>query len=47
MRNDWALGELTIIPHARRDDNLWSDIQAKTKDQIGATLQAMYAALLQ
>jgi hypothetical protein len=47
VKDNWPLGELIIIPHAWRDDSLWSNIQAEAQDQIGPALQAMYAALLQ
>jgi hypothetical protein len=47
VKNDWPLGEPIIIPHAWRDDSLWSDIQAEGLDEIEAALRAMYATLLQ
>ncbi|GEO19018.1 hypothetical protein [Microvirga aerophila] len=47
VKDNWPLGELIIVPHVRRDDLRWSDIQTEAQDQIGAALQAMYAALLQ
>ena len=41
-------GQLSGVLHAERGDGLWSDIQAETRDRIGAaTLRAMYADLLQ
>ncbi len=43
---DWQVGELVVVPHAWRDDHLWSDIQAETQGRIGADLRTMYADLL-
>ena len=44
---DWQDGEIFVVPHAWRDDNLWPEIQAITQDQIGLNLRTMYSGLLQ
>ncbi|EIM26898.1 hypothetical protein [Microvirga lotononidis] len=44
---DWPVGQIIVVPHAWRDDSLWTDIQSETHDRIGTNLQAMYAGLLQ
>jgi hypothetical protein len=44
---DWQSGELFVVPHAWRDDELWSQIQASTQERITIDLQTMYGELLQ
>jgi len=44
---DWSVGQIIVVPHAWRDDSLWTDIQAETHNRIGANLRAIYAGLLQ
>jgi hypothetical protein len=44
---DWQSGELFVVPHAWRDDGLWSEIQASARERITANLQTMYSEFLQ
>lgn len=44
---DWPEGYIIVVPHAWRDDNLWSDMQSQAQARIGQTLREMYAELLQ
>ena len=44
---DWQCGELIVVPHAWRDDELWSEIQASARARITTNLQSMYSELLQ
>jgi hypothetical protein len=44
---DWQGGEIFVVPHAWRDDELWLKIQATTQDHIGLNLRTMYSELLQ
>jgi hypothetical protein len=44
---DWPEDYIIVVPHARRDDGLWSDIQSEAQERIGTTLRGMYAELLQ
>jgi hypothetical protein len=45
--DDWPPGQLIVVPHAWRGDDLWHDIQAEAQQRIGADLRAMYTDLLQ
>ena len=45
--DNWPERQLLVVPHARRDDSLWADLQTEVQDRIGVTLRAMYADLLQ
>ena len=47
VNDNWPKRQLVVVCHAGQGDSLWSDIQSKTQDRIGATLRAMYADLLQ
>ena len=47
LLEDWAEGSVIVIPHAWRGDGLWIEIQSEVQEQIGTTLRAMYAELLQ
>jgi hypothetical protein len=42
---DWPEDYIIFVPHRRRGDDLWRDIQAKTQERIGTTLREMYAEL--
>ena len=44
--DDWSADQIIVVPHARRGDSLWHDVQAQTNDRIGVALRAMYADLL-
>jgi hypothetical protein len=44
---DWSVGQIVVVPNARRDDSLWKDIRSETHDRIRANLQAIYTGLLQ
>jgi hypothetical protein len=44
---DWHDGDLIMVPHAWRDDDLWPQIQANTQAHIGLNLRTMYSELLQ
>jgi hypothetical protein len=44
--DDWPVGQLVVVPHAWRGDNLWHDMQTEAQDRIGAALRAMYANTL-
>jgi hypothetical protein len=44
---DWQSGELFVVPHAWRDDELWSEIQASTRERITTNLRTMYSELLE
>ena len=44
--DDWPKGRLVVVPHARRGDSLWPDMQTKSRDRIGAALRTMSADLL-
>ena len=45
--DNWPERQLHVVPHVRRGDGLWSDLQTEAQDRIGAALRAMYADLLQ
>ena len=44
--DNWPERQLHVVPHVRRGDGLWSDLQTEAQDRIGAALRAMYADLL-
>ena len=44
--DNWPERPLHVVPHVRRGDGLWSDLQTEAQDRIGAALRAMYADLL-
>jgi hypothetical protein len=44
--DNWPERQLLVVPHGRRGDGLWSDLQSEAQDRIGAALGAMYADLL-
>ncbi len=45
--NNWSESQLSLVPHAGRDDSPWSDCQTEVHDRIGAALRAMDADLCQ
>ena len=47
VNDNWPERQLHVVPHVRRGDGLWSDLQTEAQDRIGAALRAMYADLLQ
>ena len=44
--DDWPAGQLVVVPHAWRGDNLWQDMQTEAQDRIGVALRAIYADTL-
>jgi len=47
VSEDWPEGYLVVVPHAWRDDDLWTATQAETQERISTALREMYADLLQ
>ena len=45
--DNWPEGQLSLVPHAWRDDSRWGDCQTEVHDRIGAALRAMDADLRQ
>ena len=44
--DDWPEGQLVVVPHVWRGDNLWHDMQTEAQDRIGVALRAIYADTL-
>lgn len=44
---DWPIGQIIVVPHAWRGDDLWHSIQHEAQLRIGTNLRQMYADLLQ
>jgi hypothetical protein len=44
---DWCEGQLVVVPHAWRGDDLWRNMQVEAQERISTTLREMYAELLQ
>jgi hypothetical protein len=44
--DDWPEGQLVVVPHAWRGDDLSDSIHTEVQDRIGAALRAMYANTL-
>jgi hypothetical protein len=45
--DNWPKNQLSLVPHAWRDDSRWSDCQTQVHDRIGAALRAIDTDLLQ
>jgi len=43
---DWLAGQMIVVPHRWRDDDLWYDMQTQAHNRIGVALRAIYADTL-
>ncbi len=46
QEEDWPAGQMIVVPHRWRGDDLWDNMQTQAHNRIGVGLRAMYADTL-